>query len=56
MYNKIERVINMTCKELFLKVDDILLNSDKPSVEIRKLINEGEFNQKPFIRLKIWKI
>ena len=52
MYNKIERVISMTCKELFLKVDDILLNSDKPSVEIRKLINEGEFNQKPFIKVK----
>ena len=52
MYNKIERVISMTCKELFLKVDDILLNSDKPSVEIRKLINEGEFDQKPFIKIK----
>lgn len=42
----------MTCKELFLKVDDILLNSDKPSVEIRKLIDEGEFDQNPFIKIK----
>lgn len=42
----------MTCKELFFKVDDILLNSDKPSVEIRKLINEGEFDKKPFINIK----
>lgn len=52
MYNKIERVINMTCEELFLKVDDILLNSNKPSLEIKKLIDEGEFDQKPFIKIK----
>lgn len=52
MYNKIERVINMTSKELFLKVDDILLNSNKPSVEIMKLIDEGEFDKKPFIKIK----
>lgn len=42
----------MTCKKLFLKVDDILQNSDKPSIEIKKLIDEGEFNQKPFIKIK----
>lgn len=42
----------MTCKELFLKFDDILLNSDKPSVEIKKLINEGAFNEKPFVKIK----
>ncbi|WP_434796531.1 HD domain-containing protein [Terrisporobacter vanillatitrophus] len=52
MYNKIERVINMTYKELFLKVDDILQSSDKPSVEIRKMIDEGQFDQKPFIKIK----
>ncbi|MCC3864931.1 HD domain-containing protein [Terrisporobacter petrolearius] len=52
MYNKIERVIIMTCKELFLKVDDILQSSDKPSVEIRELIDEGSFDQKPFIKIK----
>ncbi len=51
-YNKIERVIRMTCKELFLKVDDILLHSSKPSVEIRELIDKGEFDQKPFIKIK----
>ncbi len=39
-------------KELFLRLDDVLLNSNKPSVEIRKLINEGEFNVKPFIKIK----
>ncbi len=42
----------MTCKELFLKVDDILQSSDKPSVEIRELIDEGSFDQKPFIKIK----
>lgn len=42
----------MTCKKLFLKVDDILQNSDKPSIEIKKLIDEGKFNQKPFIKIK----
>lgn len=42
----------MNSKELFLKVDDILLNSNKPSVEIRKLIDEGEFDKKPFIKIK----
>ncbi|WP_419724610.1 HD domain-containing protein [Terrisporobacter petrolearius] len=52
MYNKIERVIIMTCKELFLTVDDILQSSDKPSVEIRKLIDEGKFDEKPFIIIK----
>ena len=42
----------MTCKKLFLKVDDILQNSDKQSIEIKKLIDEGKFNQKPFIKIK----
>ncbi len=42
----------MTCKELFLTVDDILQSSDKPSVEIRKLIDEGKFDEKPFIIIK----
>lgn len=42
----------MTCKQLFLKVDDILLNSNKPSVEIKKLIDDGEFDQKPFVKIK----
>ena len=52
MYNKIERVISMTCKKLFEKIDYILQNSDKPSIEIKKLIDDGEFNQKPFIKIK----
>ena len=52
MYNKIERVINMACKQLFKKIDDILQNSDKPSIEIKKLIDNGEFNEKPFIKIK----
>lgn len=42
----------MACKQLFKKVDDILQNSDKPSVEIKKLIDNGEFNEKPFIKIK----
>ena len=29
----------MTCKEVFVKVDEILLNSSKPSIEIKKLID-----------------
>ena len=28
----------MTCKEVFVKVDEILLNSSKPSIEIKKVI------------------
>lgn len=42
----------MTCKELFLKVDYILLHSNKPSIEIKKLIDNGDFDQKPFIKIK----
>ena len=42
----------MTCKEVFVKVDEILLNSSKPSIEIKKLIDEGEFDEKPFIKIK----
>ena len=42
----------MACKQLFKKIDDILQNSDKPSVEIKKLIDNGEFNEKPFIKIK----
>lgn len=42
----------MTNKEMFLKVDDILLNSDKPSLEIKKLIKTGEFDEKPFVKIK----
>ena len=42
----------MTCKEVFVKVDEILLNSPKPSIEIKKLIDEGEFDEKPFIKIK----
>ena len=42
----------MACKQLFKKIDDILQNSDKPSIEIKKLIDNGEFNEKPFIKIK----
>lgn len=42
----------MTEKELFLKLDDILLNSNKPSIEILELIKKKEFDKKPFIKIK----
>ena len=42
----------MTCKEVFFEVDYILLNSPKPSVDIKKLIDEGKFDEKPFIKIK----
>lgn len=42
----------MTNKKIFLKVDDILLNSDKPSLEIKNLIKNGEFDEKPFVKIK----
>ena len=42
----------MTCKEVFFEVDYILLNSPKPSVDIKKLIDEGKFEEKPFIKIK----
>lgn len=42
----------MTCKEIFLKVDEILQSSTKPSKEIKKMIDEGLFDEKPFICIK----
>lgn len=42
----------MTEKELFSKLDDILLNSNKPSIEILELIKKKEFDKKPFIKIK----
>ena len=42
----------MNFKQLFLEVDYILQNSHKPSIEIKKLIDEGKFNENPFIKIK----
>lgn len=42
----------MTCEELFLKVDEILINCNEPSMKIKQLIDEGEFDQKPFLKIK----
>ena len=42
----------MNLKKLFLEVDYILQNSDKPSIEIKKLIDKGKFNENPFIKIK----
>lgn len=39
---------NITFKEL----EDILLNSEKPSMEILKLIEEGKFDKEPFKKIK----
>lgn len=52
MYNKYRKSDFMTCKEVFFEVDYILLNSPKPSVDIKKLIDEGKFDEKPFIKIK----
>lgn len=42
----------MNNKELFLKVNDILLNYDNPSENIKKLIDEGEFDKYPFNKIR----
>ena len=42
----------MTSRELYEKLDFILINSEKPSIEIKNLINSGEFNKKPFVKIK----
>lgn len=42
----------MNNKELFLKVDKILLESLKPSDEIKSLIRDGYFDKEPFNSIK----
>lgn len=42
----------MTYKNTFEELNDILLNSDKPSQDIRKLIEEGKFDEEPFAKIK----
>ena len=42
----------MTCKEVFVKVDEILLNSSKPSIEIKKLIDEAKQKEKEYTDIK----
>ena len=42
----------MNNKDLFVKVDKILLESSKPSDEIRSLIEDGHFDIEPFNLIK----
>lgn len=42
----------MNSKEIFNKVNEILLKSNKPSKEIRRLIENGEFDKEPFEMIK----
>ncbi|MCH1960447.1 MULTISPECIES: HDIG domain-containing metalloprotein [Romboutsia] len=42
----------MTSKEIFNEVDEILLKSNKPSKDIRRLIENGEFDKEPFEMIK----
>ncbi|MBQ3420259.1 MAG: phosphohydrolase, partial [Romboutsia sp.] len=42
----------MNNKEIFLKINEILLTSSKPSKELENLINEGYFNKEPFNKIK----
>ena len=42
----------MNNKDLFIKVDKILLESSKPSYEISRLIEEGYFDREPFNLIK----
>lgn len=46
-----KKVITMK-KELFLQIDNILLNSPKPSVEIGELIKQKKFDTYPFTLIK----
>ena len=42
----------MNNKEMFLKINEILLTSSKPSNELENLINEGYFDKEPFNKIK----
>ena len=42
----------MNNKEIFLKINEILLTSSKPSKELENLINEGYFDKDPFNKIK----
>lgn len=42
----------MTENNTFKELNDILLNSEIPSIEIKKLIEEGKFDKEPFIKIK----
>lgn len=42
----------MDKKNFFEELNKILLNSDKPSIELNKMIQEGKFNDKPFSDIK----
>lgn len=42
----------MTSRELYEKLDFILINSEKPSVEIKNLMKLDEFDQNPFVKIK----
>ena len=42
----------MNNKEIFLKINEILLTSSKPSKELENLINEGYFDKEPFNKIK----
>ena len=42
----------MNNKEMFFKIDEILLQSLKPSDGLKKLINEGYFDKEPFNKIK----
>lgn len=42
----------MNNKEMFLKINEILLTSSKPSKELENLINEGYFDKEPFNKIK----
>lgn len=39
-------------KVIFEELNDILLNSNKPSIEIKKMIEEGKFDKRPFNDIK----
>ena len=42
----------MNNKEIFLKINEILLTSSKPSKDLENLINEGYFDKEPFNKIK----
>lgn len=42
----------MNNKEIFAKIDYILINSDKPSIEIKQFISDKKFEDEPFVYLK----
>ena len=42
----------MNNKEVFSTINEILLNSSKPSYELESLIMDGNFDQYPFDKIK----